>query len=367
MEQLAIRVRNRRDNSILSLCQIEIPPFLIISGEVGTKETLLLRLIGRLRLLPAMARLLLSKYGTSAPEILRALVHTAGREVRHSASVDWLYSVTEDGVSWSIGYDEKGRIFWDKGAEEKVGQWVRETNLYRVAYLCSERVGKKGGFYPPSQALTYLLPPMDCRPGWADNFVPASTQAIWVRNLARAEFGGEVCRFRDRWVWRTDDNVYLPLRLVSPEVRFVWPIFILAESACEWKAQGVVSSDFALHIEYPEAMASPRTQSVIAHVLAYLANNGIRVAVTTHSLLFVYTINNLLVASEINSTEEGLPPPETRLRPGTVRGMFWHQSGEIKDITEPETEWISEEELAREGERLMVQANRMDVLLFYGD
>lgn len=199
---------------------------------------------------------------------------------------------------------------------------------------------------------------------WGNNW-PNTVEGQWIRKYARQSFGGEML-WNGKWVWHCE-GMQLPPKVLPAGYRQAWDVIFLAEALFTWRSRNEISPNFALHVEEPEAHLFPEAQGAMTCILAYLVNSGFRVVASTHSLIVVYLTNNLIAASEIPDeyTEPGIPSPEVRLK-RSAGGYFVWKTGEIADLLDAETGYISEAEMAKYGEFLVTMGNRIDVISAYG-
>lgn len=87
-----------------------------------------------------------------------------------------------------------------------------------------------------------------------------------------------------------------------------WPLIFTARVLAAADKERVSVPSF-IHLEEPEAHLHPRAQVRLAWVLARLVRLGFRVLVTTHSLTFLYAVNNLILAHKLFNTATDAEPP----------------------------------------------------------
>jgi hypothetical protein len=199
---------------------------------------------------------------------------------------------------------------------------------------------------------------------WEDG-QPDTVEGQRIREIGKQALGGEAYRVGERWKWEFGGKERLDIDMASSGQKANWPLVLLAEALFTWRRDREIPEDFAIHVEEPEIHLHPEAQVAMVKILAYLVNHGFRVLVTTHSLIVLYAVNNLLAASGLpeDLVEPGVPEPEVRLKPGKVGTYFFREDGEVVSLVDPETGLLSEAELAEVEERLSVEANRIDYLL----
>jgi predicted ATPase len=114
-----------------------------------------------------------------------------------------------------------------------------------------------------------------------------------------------------------------------------------------------------IHIEEPETHLHPAAQVAIVKTLAYLANHGFRLVITTHSLVVLYLLNNLTLAYQKlpNKTIDNMPSPQERLEPQSLSAYLFAE-GTVQSILD-ETGQIDEGLLGRVIGNLEVEFNRL--------
>jgi len=199
---------------------------------------------------------------------------------------------------------------------------------------------------------------------WEDG-QPDTVEGQRIREIGKQALGGEAYRVGEQWKWEFGGKERLDIDMASSGQKANWPLVLLAEVLFTWRRDREIPEDFAIHVEEPEIHLHPEAQVAMVKILAYLVNHGFRVLVTTHSLIVLYAVNNLLAASGLpeDLVEPGVPEPEVRLKPGKVGAYFFREDGEVVSLVDPETGLLSEAELAEVEERLSVEANRIDYLL----
>ena len=90
----------------------------------------------------------------------------------------------------------------------------------------------------------------------------------------------------------------------------------------------------------------------MACLLAVLVNSGFRAVVTTHSLTFIYALNNAMLAFQRFGTEavedELVPPPEVRLDADAV-AVYGFRDGVVSPLLDRDSNFIDEHELGDVG------------------
>ncbi len=206
-----------------------------------------------------------------------------------------------------------------------------------------------------------------------ENGKPDTNEGIWVRNQGKDILSGEIENIGDIWRWKVDKNIALDIGMASSGQKANGPLVLLSEVLFSWRKEGIIDDPFYLHIEEPEIHLHPAAQDTLTRILAYLVNNGFNVIVTTHSLTVLYTLNNLISASELlpkDLREDGVPEPEVRLSPDKVAAYLFKDDGEVESILMPvdlsieengkeKIEWLDEDRLREMDQNLEQQLNRI--------
>ncbi|MCX8068843.1 MAG: ATP-binding protein [Anaerolineae bacterium] len=354
---------------------LKLYPFTLFIGKQGTGKSLVSQILYFFRNLPFLVRFYRTHLGTDAgPE---AIVRNALDELRSARrafgvfaapSVSVVYIPAEGRAGLGIGMDRRNRrIVPHQRLREQIERLVREgkgTPLGDAVYIPAERVLYSHARGPDPWVIlsapstlrrfaTILEEVGETFANWP-NGEPDTAEGRWVRAMGRQALAGEAYRVGDYWKWDYGGEERLDIDMASSGQKANWPIVLLAEALFSWRRDREIPPDFALHVEEPEIHLHPDAQVAMVKILAYLVNHGFRVLVTTHSLIVLYTLNNLLAASEVEAAEPGIPEPEVRLKPGMVGAYFFGEDGVVKTLVDEETGWISEAELAETGERLLV-------------
>jgi hypothetical protein len=98
-----------------------------------------------------------------------------------------------------------------------------------------------------------------------------------------------------------------------------------------------------LFIDEPEINLHPDNQYHLARVIAMLANAGVKVVVSTHSLTFIQELNNLMMLAQLEESTEKTSImnqcgylPEMELAPNRVRAYLFDEN-KIKNLDVSET------------------------------
>lgn len=364
---------------------IVLYPLTLFAGKQGTGKSLVSQIVYFFRNLPflgdfytALAEKSLEVVATAALDEMRGKRRSfAASFASPTAHITYI----REGVEMGIKIDGRGRRVKLSGKSgEKTAEILKSkggTPLGHALYIPAERM-----FYSHARGVTpwkvmsmpFTLEQFatvmeiagETHKTWKDG-KPDTKEGMWVHCIGRQALRGEAVRVGEHWEWNCGDK-RLAIDMASSGQKSAWPIVVLAEVLFSWRRDRKIPPDFALHVEEPEAHLHPEAQVAMVKILAYLVNHGFRVLITTHSLIVLYALNNLLAASALPEglTEPGVPEPEVRLRPGMAGMYFFGEDGIVKNLVDAETGIISEAELAETGERLITELNRIEVLDAYG-
>ena len=171
--------------------------------------------------------------------------------------------------------------------------------------------------------------------------------------LSQKTLNGHTIRQGERWRWRANPTTTFGLDMASSGQKANWSIFLLAQAVLYWKQIGQLPPDFALHVEEPEIHLHPKAQRDVMRLLIMLANAGIQVLVTTHSLTSLYVINNMMIKFKKYGGEWAEEHPDEALNPEIVAAYHCTPinpdgtGGEVVSILSREAGFINEAELGQ--------------------
>lgn len=366
---------------------LKLYPFTLFIGKQGTGKSLVSQILYFFRNLPFLVGLYRAYLGPEAGS--EAIVRNALDELRSARRAFAVFGAPSASITYTppdgrkglgIGMDRRNRrIRPNQGLQNEIKQLIDKgtgTPLGNALYIPAERVlysHARGADvwrvlsipYTLSRFATVLEEVGATFKNWP-NGEPDTKEGKWVRKMGKEALAGEAYRVGDYWKWDFGGEERLDIDMASSGQKANWPIVLLAEALFSWRRDRKIPPDFALHVEEPEIHLHPEAQVTMVKILAYLVNHGFRVLVTTHSLIVLYALNNMLAASGVQVAEPGIPEPEVRLKPGMAGAYLFGENGKVTSLVEEETGILSEEELGETGERLMVEANRIDDLITYG-
>jgi len=207
---------------------------------------------------------------------------------------------------------------------------------------------------------------------WVNNQSPTPKGRL-VRQLSREALGGEVTRYGDDWRWQVDRKTKIDLDMASSGQKANWSWLLLAETLFDQREQGLLDEPFRIHIEEPEIHLHPAAQRAMMRILAFMANQGIEVLLTTHSLTMLYELNNLITAANKlppNLEDARVPSPDFRIPSQKVAAYMFQENGQVDSLLEQENlsleegadqmvPWINEDQLRRVDEELGQELSRI--------
>jgi len=171
---------------------------------------------------------------------------------------------------------------------------------------------------------------------WDINAQEKPQEALDIENLVKNALGGRAISARTgpyarKWQWIPEETHQpLEIEMASSGQMETWPLISTAQAL-----SGFPESERPLfiHIEEPETHLHPEAQVAIVKMLAYLVNLGFRLVITTHSLVVLYTLNNLILAHEKlkNESVDDLPEIKTRIASEMLSAYLFNQ-GKIENI-----------------------------------
>ncbi len=194
-----------------------------------------------------------------------------------------------------------------------------------------------------------------------------------VHQLSREALGGEVVKVGDEWRWQIDRKTKIDLDMASSGQKANWSWLLLAETLFDQREQGLLDEPFRIHIEEPEIHLHPAAQRTMMRILAFLANKGIEVLLTTHSLTMLYELNNLVTAAHMlpeKLEDKRVPAQEFRIPASKVAAYMFQDDGQVlplmqqqnlslEDEAEDLTPWINEDQLRKVDEELGQELSRI--------
>jgi len=207
---------------------------------------------------------------------------------------------------------------------------------------------------------------------WVNN-QPNSDAGRRIRELSRKALGGEVTKYGEDWRWQIDRKTKIDLDMASSGQKANWSWLLLAETLLDERNQGLLEEPFRIHIEEPEIHLHPAAQKEMMRILAFLANQGVEVLLTTHSLTMLYELNNLVTAANMLPNEledKRVPPSDFRIPSKKVAAYLFTENGHVESLLEEQNlslddenqhlvPWINEDQLRLVDEELGQEMSRI--------
>ncbi len=376
---------------------IELCPITVLIGEQGVGKSLASQMLYFLRDMPYLLYTYHSAAEVGTPE---ALVKWVADRIRSGRSGRRLASLVprdsraarlvweERGRRRAISINRKSRTVKPLKSEWK-GKWIEEWMagwkekqgkelIQRAVFIPPERnLFSRFGFptignlsnVPLFEFAKLLDEAGDRYDQWERGEEQRSPEVQWVDRWGWRALKGRV-RYAKRglyagyWQWipeGSDDPIEIDMAS-SGQIE-AWPLVVIAEYLLGLPRE---ERPLYIHIEEPEAHLHPAAQVRMIHLLAYLANHGFRVLITTHSLTVLYTLNNLLLAGMLlpeQAEKVESPPVGTHLPPGSVSAYLIDEKEGVVDLFDPEQGLFSEVELGRVNGVLEGEMNNLEWLL----
>jgi len=372
----------------MSSAGLEIKPLTVFIGKQGTGKSLISQLAYFFYNLPyliayhqASGRNHASSEGLARAVLdnLRSDKRAIGVFADPSATIRW--------DQFSIHMDQRNRqVSPNKELKEYISDILTGKIPYKSAgralFVPAERV-----IYPhatpsvwkllswPSTLILYgdaLQNASNIYSQWVDNR-PNSEPARRIREMSREALSGEIIKFGDEWRWQIDGGKRIDLDMASSGQKANWSWLLLAETLFDQREKGLLDEPFRVHIEEPEIHLHPAAQQTMMRILAFMANEGIEVLLTTHSLTMLYELNNLITAAQMlpdKLKDERVPPPDFRIPSQKVAAYLFQGNGQVNSILEEQNlsmeetspnsvPWINEDQLRLVDDELGQELSRI--------
>ncbi len=158
----------------------------------------------------------------------------------------------------------------------------------------------------------------------------------FLETLVNTEMRGQIHysrkgRHAGKWQWEVGTDRVIEIEMASSGQMEAWPLIFAAQNLFRLPEE----RPLYLHIEEPESHLHPRAQVAISKLIAYLINQGVKVIITTHSLIILYALNNLSLAYQKlgKAEKKGVPSAEVRIPPDQVSAYLFdgHKPAPIVD------------------------------------
>jgi hypothetical protein len=368
---------------------VEIKPLTVFIGKQGTGKSLLSQLAYFFHNLPYLVsyQVALDRKDNSAQSIIRTVLDNL-RSDKRAIGVFADPSVTISWEDFTIRLDQRNRQISPNKALKKYVESIISGDVPfkhggKALFVPAERVIFSHSSRPsiwkllswPSTLFLYgdaVNNAAEIYSQWKDG-IPNSQQGQTIYELSKEALGGEAIRYGEQWRWQIDRKTKIDIDMASSGQKANWSWLLLAEALFDQREQGLINEPFRLHIEEPEIHLHPSAQRTMMRILAYLANQGIEVLITTHSLTMLYELNNLITAAqklpgELN--DQRVPSPDFRISSQKVAAYLFSDNGNVEplleekniSIDEDRTEvvsWIDEDQLRLVDEELGQELSRI--------
>jgi len=367
---------------------LEIKPLTVFIGKQGTGKSLISQLAYFFYNLPYLVtyQQASDRKQTSSQNFVRTVLDNL-RSDRRAIGVFADPSVTIEWDKFTIRLDQRNRqITANKALIKYIEQILAGEIAYKAAgkalFVPAERV-----IFPharpsvwkllswPSTLILYgdaIQNASGIFSQWVNN-QPNSAAGKRIHELSREALGGEVTKYGDDWRWQIDRKTRIDLDMASSGQKANWSWLLLAETLFDQREQGLLDEPFRIHIEEPEIHLHPAAQRAMMRILAFLANQGVEVLLTTHSLTMLYELNNLVTAAHMLPNElkdERVPAPDFRIPPQKVAAYLFQENGQVEPLLQQENlaldddaqrlvPWINEDQLRLVDEELGQELSRI--------
>ena len=358
---------------------IEIRPLTLFIGKQGTGKSLVSQLAYFFENLPFLSKYFAARGEpeTTATTIIRRALDSL-RSAHRSFATFAAPSVT---IAWHTEGKQVLRFSMDRRNRR-----VRPTTAlesFVKAYISPDYRIPKGGnaLFVPAERVIYshgsptvwqllsfpvtlllFAEAMESAGSLLDKWEGQDTvsEGQWVRHVGHKILRGEAYRWKKQWKWRIDEQTQMDIDMASSGQKANWPLVVLAQVLPVWRKEGIIGWPFSLHVEEPEIHLHPEAQVWMVHLLAYLARQGFRIVISTHSLTILYALNNLLLASTLGEQPHpDIPPSEVRLPPDMVAAYLFNERGEVQSLLDEQEGFIDEAVLGEVNASLSDEMNRI--------
>jgi hypothetical protein len=367
---------------------LEIKPLTVFIGKQGTGKSLLSQLSYFFYNLPYL--IAYQQASDRNQTSSQALVRTVLDNLRSDRRAIGVFADPSATICWdkfTIRLDQRNR---QVSANQALRKYIEQILAGEIAYKPAGRalfVPAERVIFPhaspsvwrllawPSTLILYgdaLQNASSMFSQWVDN-QPNSVAGKRIHELSRDALGGVVIKYGDDWRWQIDRKTRIDLDMASSGQKANWSWLLLAETLFDQREQGLLDEPFRIHIEEPEIHLHPEAQRAMMRILAYLANQGIEVLLTTHSLTMLYELNNLVTAAHKlppDMNDERVPPSDFRISSQKVATYLFKEDGHVDSLLQQENlsldddaqrlvPWINEDQLRHVDEELGQELSRI--------
>lgn len=210
---------------------------------------------------------------------------------------------------------------------------------------------------------TVLLTAAKIHQGWQELGEEVPQEVAEIDQIITGELRGRAVfskrgPYARHWQWLPQASERpIEIEMASSGQMETWPMVSIAQALF---SQTPSDRPLFIHIEEPETHLHPSAQVAITKLLAYLCNHGFRLVITTHSLLVLYVLNNLLLADKNLPNQEfpELPNLSQRLSPDQLSAYLFND-GTVTSVFDPDSQEIDESQLAHVLGDLEVEYNQI--------
>lgn len=370
-------------------CELEIRPLTVFIGAQGTGKSLVAQTLYAFEELPYLMAQVATERGArqrSSLELFRSVLD----RLRSSDRRFGTFAHPKVSIAWQRSGDDE----WPRNAPPQLefkaysatGQVAvkapmlqfldrlrrSQAPLHHAVFMPTERMVISQLRSAMSAGLLALPISFHLFTHWMDGLA-APAVANWrggradthegrlVESLGTDALGGRARKYGDQWKWQfaaERSQRQFDLDMASSGQRANWSIPYLARTLFSLRGSGNIAETLTVYVEEPEIHLHPAAQRKMVEILALLVHHGIRVVVTTHSLVVLYTLNNLLQASLLgDARDERLPQPELRLPAADVAVYGFDAGKPPRSLIDADRSFVDESVLARVDESLSAQLN----------
>jgi hypothetical protein len=380
-------------------CKLEIRPLTIFVGRQGTGKSLVSQVLYAFEELPFLAQLIAaknrSKNSLGGEQIFALILDQLRSAERRFAA----FAEDNLALNWHRGGSWEGVVPEHQTFSFRAYKATRQIKLLQPHVKLVDRLRapatrplRHAVFLPTERMVVSQL-----RSALAENLLslPVTYElfADWLDRAAAAlagrrqrpekaereiaalseqALGGTAMRVGTSWKWTFSSGEgenkkqhQFDLDMASSGQRANWSLGFLARALFLLRQDPHFANVITVFVEEPELHLHPAAEVAMAQILAILVKNGFRVVVTTHSLNFLYAINNLMLAARRfgDTAHKGLPPPSMRLPDSDVSVYAFPGEGRAPtSIIDRDQGFISEHELGDVGAELGAQMNYIGTL-----
>jgi hypothetical protein len=375
-------------------CELQIRPFTVFVGAQGTGKSLVAQTLYAFEELPYLMGYLMLERGASRRDSLATfdsiLARLRSKEQRFGTfanpdvTITWQRSSRDEWPSTapetlSFRAHSAGRRVTAKIAMRhmldaaRIAWNERKLPLHHAVFFPTERMVISQ--LRSVMSANYLDLPITFRifMHWMDDHA-APTVANWSRGkpdtrdgrtvvrLGADALGGQALKYGDQWKWQFGSGKsrrQFDLDMASSGQRANWSLPYLASTLFSIRGTGDVGEVLTIFVEEPEIHLHPLAQRKMVEILALLVHSGFRVVVTTHSLVVLYTLNNLMQAALLGAEigDPDVPAPELRIPAEDVSVYAFSPGKPPRQLVDSERAFIDETELGRVDEELSTELN----------